>query len=374
MGITGKNGFVGSHLYNYLSTKADIELVDFDRSYFDNDQVLSNFLQNCDVVVHLAGLNRHDDPEVIYKTNTDLVKKIVFAAEKINARPHIIFSSSTQEEFDNLYGQSKRDGRTDLEAWSLRTGAPATSLVIPNVFGPFCKPYYNSVIATFCYQLTHDEQPSIQADKELGLIYVNELTDILYSFIVNPDFKEGRINGQMRYLVEPNYTLKVSEVLSLLEYYKERYLIGGAFPDLTDEFEKALFNTFRCYIPENYYPRNFSLNKDNRGQFVEIARTACSGQTSYSTTYPGITRGNHYHTRKAERFAVVKGKAKIQLRKIGTANVIDYYLDGQSPSYVDMPVWYTHNISNIGEEELITIFWINEPFDPADPDTYFEAV
>ena len=149
---------------------------------------------------------------------------------------------------------------------------------------------------------------------------------------------------------------------------------NGIFPNLELAFEKALFNTFRCYVPETHYPVKFTKHTDPRGSFVEIARTQTSGQFSFSTTVPGITRGNHFHTRKAERFAVISGKALIQLRKIGTNKVIDYYLDGTEPAYVDMPIWYTHNIKNIGDEELITLFWINEPYNPEDADTYFGNV
>ena len=148
----------------------------------------------------------------------------------------------------------------------------------------------------------------------------------------------------------------------------------GFFPNLEDSFEKALFNTFRCYVPDSHYPVKYTKHTDNRGSFVEIARTQTSGQFSYSTTVPSITRGNHFHTRKAERFAVISGKALIQLRKIGTDKVIDYYLNGNVPAYVDMPIWHTHNIKNIGDEELISLFWINEPYDPEDADTYFENV
>ena len=148
----------------------------------------------------------------------------------------------------------------------------------------------------------------------------------------------------------------------------------GIFPSLEEPFKKALFNTFRCYVPIEHYPVKYTKHTDNRGSFVEIARTETSGQFSFSTTVPDITRGNHFHTRKAERFAVISGKALIQLRKIGTDEVIDYYLDGKEPAYVDMPIWYTHNIKNIGTEELITLFWINEPYNQEDADTYFENV
>ena len=160
----------------------------------------------------------------------------------------------------------------------------------------------------------------------------------------------------------------------MLETYASDYLERGVFPNLNDSFEKALFNTFRCYVPEDKYPMKLTKHTDNRGAFVEVVRAETSGQYSYSTTVPGITRGNHYHTRKAERFIVIKGKASIQLRKIGTDKVIEYHLDGDDPSFVDMPIWYTHNITNTGQEELLTLFWINEPYDQEDPDTFFESV
>ena len=156
--------------------------------------------------------------------------------------------------------------------------------------------------------------------------------------------------------------------------YRTDYIGKGIFPSLENEFEKSLFNTFRCYIPESHYPVKYTKHSDDRGSFVEIARTETSGQFSFSTTRPGITRGNHFHTRKAERFAVISGKALIQLRKIGSDHIINYELDGSNPAYVDMPIWHTHNIKNIGNDELITLFWINEPFDPDNADTYFEDV
>ena len=174
--------------------------------------------------------------------------------------------------------------------------------------------------------------------------------------------------------IAPIHKKKVSEILSLLLSYKKNYMENGDFPNLEDAFEKAMFNTFRCYIPESHYPVKYVKNTDNRGSFVEIARTKTSGQFSYSTTVPGFTRGNHFHTRKAERFAVISGKALIQLRKIGSDRVIDYYLDGNEPAYVDMPIWHTHNIKNVGNEELISLFWINEPYDPDNGDTYWEDV
>lgn len=373
IGITGQAGFVGSHLHNTINLRDDAEIVFFERSFFNSEVKLDEFVRSCDVIVHLAAMNRHKDPQVIYKTNIHLVDQLIGALERTGSKPHIIFSSSTQEENDNLYGKSKKEGKQLFTNWANEFGGRFTSLTIPNVFGPFGKPNYNSVVATFCYKVARGESPEIIQDNEIGLIYINELV----SEIVNAIFYEVSMaaSDQIRELsISPRHRKKVSEILNLLLEYRNNYQKKGVFPDLTDNFGRALFNTYRCYIPEDHYPVSFTKHTDPRGSFVEITRANTPGQFSFSTTVPGITRGNHFHTRKAERFAVIQGKARIQLRRIGTNEIINYEMDGAKPSYVDMPIWYTHNITNTGDEELITLFWINEPFDPEDPDTYFEDV
>lgn len=369
VGITGQAGFMGSHLYNYLGTKENIKLVSFKRSFFENDADLKAFVSQCDVILHIAAMNRHEDQQVIYNTNVELVNKLISACEATNATPKIIFSSSTQEEKDNLYGKSKRDGRQALETWANASGAQVSSLVIPNVFGPFGKPFYNSFVATFCHQIANGDSPTINSDGEVKLIYINELAEAFYKEVIS-DSKQTSTTIQVAHTA----TKKVSEVLNLLNHYKESYMDNGIVADLSDPFELALFNTFTSFIPKDYFPRKFVKHTDNRGAFVEIMRANTSGQSSYSTTVPGITRGNHYHTRKVERFAVISGKARIQLRKINTDQVFNFELDGSEPAYVDMPIWYTHNITNVGDTELITLFWINEPYNPEDSDTYFVEV
>jgi UDP-2-acetamido-2,6-beta-L-arabino-hexul-4-ose reductase len=366
IGITGQAGFVGTHLYNYLGLQANVERIDFADSFFSDTTALENFVDKCDAIVHLAAMNRHPDPQVIYDTNIDLVNKLIAACKKKKVTPHILFSSSTQEKADNLYGKSKLVGRKMLEKWAKKSGGKVSGLVVPNVFGPFGRPFYNSFIATFCHQLTHGLMPVINVDSKVNLIYVNELIEVIYQTILNKT--TGKIT------IKHTKSINVSEILTLLNGFKTDYFDNGIFPSLEQDFEKALFNTFRCYIPYDHYPFHLKKNTDNRGTFVEIARANTSGQFSFSTTHPNITRGNHFHTRKAERFAVIQGKALIQLRKIDSDEVIDYYLDGEKPSFVDMPIWYTHNIKNIGEEDLITLFWINEPYNPSDPDTYFVNV
>lgn len=366
IGITGQNGFVGSHLYNTLGLKPEqFERTNFERSFFEDSEKLDEFVKQCDVIVHLAAMNRHPDPEVIFNNNIDLVNTLVASLERTGSKAHILFSSSSQEEKDNLYGKSKKEGRTLFAEWAKRSGGKFTGLIIPNVFGPFGKPNYNSFIATFCYKLTHGESPVIDNDGQVKLIYVGELVQEIISKIETAETHN-------LYEVPHTSENKVSEVLSKLENYRNLYFENGEIPELATTFDLNLFNTFRCYFEiKDHYPVKFTQHVDPRGAFVEVIRLGIGGQCSFSTTVPGITRGNHFHTRKIERFAVIKGKALIQLRKIDTDDVLDFYLDGNEPAYVDMPVWYTHNIKNIGEEELYTIFWINEPFNPEDADTYF---
>ncbi|WP_312135011.1 NAD-dependent epimerase/dehydratase family protein [Sphingobacterium sp.] len=366
VGITGPDGFLGKHLYQTLKLRPEVfELVEFKRQYFNNDGLLDKFVSSCDVIVHLAAMNRHENEQVIYETNIGLVHTLISALKRTNSVPHIFISSSTQENRETLYGKSKRQGREAFVAWAEECSGKLTGMLIPNVYGAFGRPFYNSFIATFCYQLTHGDHPKIANDGEVNLIYVQDLVGKIADLIIES-------KHQPYYIVESKDFKKVSEVLMLLEKFNNQYLKKGEIPSLNDKFELNLFNTYRSYIDHSsIYPRKFELNTDPRGTFVEIIRMGIGGQCSYSTTVSGITRGNHFHTRKIERFAVIQGKALIQLRKIDSEEVLSFYLDGNEPSYVDMPIWYTHNIKNIGSEELITIFWINEPYDPADPDTYF---
>ncbi len=370
VGITGQPGFVGTHLFNLLGTMPDqFERIPCKDEYFANPDDLRNFVRQCDVIVHLAAMNRDPDPQVIYDTNVRLVKNLIAAMEAEKVVPHVLFSSSTQEERDNLYGASKREGRQLLADWAKRSGGKFTGCVIPNVFGPFGRPNYNSVIATFCHKLTHGETPEIQVDGEIKLIYVGDLCREFIQII-----QTG--NAAEMYPVPPGAEYRVTEILAILERFKKLYFEQGILPELHNNFEVQLFNTFCGYIDyEKFYPFMLKKNTDQRGTFVELVKLDhIGGQISFSITVPGITRGNHYHTRKIERFAVIKGKARIDFRKVGTDKVYSFEMDGENPSFVDMPVWHTHNITNTGDDELYTVFWINEFFSPQDPDTFFEEV
>jgi len=369
IGITGQRGFIGTHLYNLISLqKKEFELIDFDISFFGNNGELDRFVEQCDVIVHLAAINRHKNQNEIYATNIQLVEKLIASLERTKTFAHVLFSSSSQEEKDNPYGKSKKQGRILFEYWAKKNKGIFTGLIIPNVFGPFGKPNYNSVVATFSHQIAHGKTPIIQVDGKLKLIYVGELVSEILE-------KIKQRKNEIIYHVSYTSEAKVSDILKLLKKYKSGYQDNGKIPSINNTFELNLFNTFRCYMDiKNHFPVKLKQHMDSRGNFVEIIRLGVGGQVSFSTTVPGITRGNHFHTRKIERFAVIKGKALIQLRKIGTEEVLDFYLDGDVPAYVDMPIWYTHNIKNIGDEVLFTNFWINEPYNEDDTDTYFEKV
>lgn len=369
IGITGQGGFIGYHLVSTLGLyKDDFEIINFDKLYFANEQLLDKFVSNCDVIIHLAAVNRHEDDSFLHDTNIRLVELLINALVRTNSTPQIIISSSTQEILSNQYGISKKLCRELFITWSKSTNSNFVGMLIPNVFGPFCKPHYNSFIATFSDQLIKGDEPLIDVDKEVSLIYINDLVNVFIDLIKNK-------TTEPLFIVSPTIIIKVSDVLKKLVKYKEVYFKNGEIPALNDDFDLKLFNTFRSYIPINsYFPKPLIINSDNRGDFVEIIRIGIGGQVSFSTTKPSVTRGNHFHTRKIERFAVIKGAALIQMRRLGFDEIIELYLDESKSAYVDIPIWYTHNIKNIGTEELYTIFWINEKYNASDPDTFFENV
>jgi len=371
IGITGQPGFIGTHLYNYLSiSKHNHDLIPFKDEFFDSHESLKNFVRKCDCIIHLAALNRHNDSQKIYTTNLELVDKLIKALTETGSKVHVIFASSIQEERENVYGQSKKEGRLKLADWAAKNNSGFTGLVIPNVFGPFGRPFYNSALSTFSYQVVNGEQPKIEIDAELNLIYVGDLCKLIEENIMH---SYGKLNEFQ--IVPHSFSCKVSVLMQRIIAYGEEYLQKGIIPILESKNDVQLFNTFRSYInPAKFFPFRYKLNEDERGNFTEIMKSNIGGQVSFSTTKAGITRGNHFHTRKIERFAVISGEALIQLRKFGTSEIIELKISGKEPGFVDMPVWYTHNIKNVGRDELYTIFWINEFYDPKDPDTYFEKV
>jgi UDP-2-acetamido-2,6-beta-L-arabino-hexul-4-ose reductase len=367
VGITGISGFVGSHLKDRLLREQDLEVLACEDSYFGEPEKLKSFAKDCDVLVHLAAMNR-GDPEQLHKLNVSLVKKLVDALQQTHSTQHVIFSSSIQCKLDNPYGLSKREGARVLTQWAQRNNAPLSVLIIPNIYGDRGKPFYNSVVATFCHQLTHGLQPEVHVDLELGLIYIQE--------VVEEILKQVRNRPETAETVEipPTKSIKVSEILVTLNRFKETYYDKRIVPHLESGFEQNLYNTFLSYMDDTDYEQSPVLHADDRGSLFEVVKQEKGGQVFFSTTKPGITRGNHYHTRKMEKFCVVKGEAVIRLRRIGTDNVIEFNVSESKPASIEMPIFYTHSIENVGSEDLLTLFWTNELFDKDDPDTFYENV
>lgn len=364
--ISGHNGFIGGHLVRNISLHySDAEIITLEKEDFKSEN-FNGKIQKNDLIFHLAGVNRADSQEEVFNENKKLNTALLVHLNEIKFSGRLFFSSSLQEDTNSLYGKAKKEARLEFERLSEELGFEFYFLKIPNVYGPFCKPNYNSFIATFSDKLIKNETPNIIEDNTVVLVYINDLINSILQLLEDHSPKLGSDVLQ---------ELKVSEVLKKLILFKERYLEKDEFPELKTSFDLNLFNTFRSYIDlKNFYPKKHILHSDNRGFFSELSRSGSKGQSSFSTTKPQITRGNHFHTRKIERFSVIKGKARIQLRKYLSDEIISFELDGENPSFVDMPVWYTHNITNIGENELLTFFWINEPYDENDPDTYMENV
>lgn len=367
IGITGLAGFMGTHLKNRISREKEIEVLPFEDGYFDHPDAFIDFARNADIIVHLAGVNR-DQPEVVYRKNIELMEKLLQFVDSSGNKPYILFSSSTQIERDNEYGRGKKRAMELLQQWALKNNASAVSMVVPNVFGDGGRPFYNSFVATFCHQMTHGQEPKIVRDDQVNLIYINDLVDEIFRLIQSP------LAGYHVEYIKPRAEIQVSEILTLLNKFKDAYYGSGMVPTIMSKVERDLYNTFITYMEPTDWERHLNLKTDDRGSFIEIFKFENNGQVSISTTKPGITRGNHYHTRKNEKFCVVSGHASIQLRRIGTEKVIAYQVSGDSPSWIEIPIHYTHNITNIGTTELITLFWINEHFNPDDPDTFFEKV
>lgn len=370
VGITGAHGFIGTHLSLRLGLRPDrYAMFRIGREDFQDLDRLRSLVGGCDTLVHLAGVNRSADADAPFRENVAIAEKLIAALESLDDPPHVIFASSTHEDASSPYGQGKRAARERLEEWAERRNGVLTTLVVPNVYGPFCRPYYNSVVATFCYQLTRGEVARVVDDRPLHLIYVDELVAEIIRHVEQVAPREGgRVS---RTYVAHTASATVSEVLAILEEFRDTYLNQHRIPRLEPAIRLNLFNTFRSYIDlERHFPVRHEVFDDVRGAFAELARFASGGQASYSRTAPGSARGDHVHTRKVERFSVVYGRARIELRRMDRPEMIQFELDGERPAFVDIPVWYAHRLVNTGKDELITFFWVNEPYDAADPDTY----
>ena len=366
--ITGSTGFIGQHLTNYLTLVEKKEVITINRSSFNDLDELNNIISNCSVVIHCAGLNRHESEEFIYKENRRIISILIQAIQNLHHYPKFINISSIHEGSKTAFGLAKLDNRKDLENLYSENLNLFINLKVPNVFGPFCKPNYNSFIATFSHNLINNIEINIDNDKNLDLLYIDDLIQTIVKCS----------ESHKKELIEFNTTSRsVSEVLNTLRQIHLKYFLQSEMPNLTDRFELNLFNTYRSYIDySGFFPKNRIKHEDYRGHFAELIRLNSGGQVSISTSKPEIERGNHFHTRKIERFQILRGSALIQLRKVNDHNVIEVKLDSKYLDFIDIPIWYTHNIINISKknEEHLMLFWINEHYDSNSHDTYFMNV
>ena len=363
IGVTGADGLLGWHQRAYLKTVGGHEVRLANRATFSQPELLRDFVAGLDAVIHLAGMNRGDEAE-IEAVNAALAQKLVTACEQASARPFMVYANSTHADRNTAYGRGKRAAADTLRQWAAQNEAGFTNLILPHVFGEFGKPFYNSVVSTFCYQLARNEAPQIISDGELELLHVQEVTAHCLKAILENQRGDIRLNG---------VAMKVSELLQRLTDMRDRYQ-SMVMPRLESALDVRLFNTLRSYLFPEHYPVALTLHSDARGSLFEVVKSGGGGQVFMSTTHPGITRGNHFHTRKIERFLVASGEAEICLRKLFSHEVIRFQVSGDAPCYVDMPTFHTHHITNTGQAELVTLFWANEIFDPADPDTFPEQV
>lgn len=363
LGITGGEGFLGWHIRVHVHADKTVEAVPAGRKIFADPSALTEFVQGKDAIVHLAGMNRGDEAEIEH-TNLGLTKALIDACERMQARPHIVFANSTHFDHDTAYGRSKRLSAEMLDAWASRCGARFTNLVIPGVFGEGGRPLYNSVVSTFCHQLASGEAPRILEDREIELVHAQEVAGAVMSAVRGNQAGCIRLGGRVT---------TVTALLDRLNQLAEEYG-ANLLPSVANHFDLALFNTYRSYLFPKHYPVALERRADARGSLFEAVRTMHGGQCFFSTTQPGITRGNHYHTSKIERFLVAQGEAVIRVRRLYAASAIEFRVSGSAPVYVDMPTFHTHNITNVGHGELLTLFWAHEIFDPNRSDTHPEPV
>lgn len=363
IGITGSQGFLGWHLRVYLNTRKDMDVRIADRSTFLNSDKLREFVRGLDGIVHLAGMNRGDESE-IESTNVSLTSALIAACEAEGTTPHIVFANSTHVVKETAYGRSKRRSAELLVNWAVRSGGMFSDFLLPGVFGEYGRPFYNSVVSTFCYQLAHKETPSVHEDREVELVHAQEVVACIYEVI------EAGESGPVRI---PGRAITLTDLLERLSNMAKGYE-ALLLPDVTDSFNLALFNTYRSYIFPDHYPVVLDIKVDSRGSLFESVKTISGGQCFLSITKPGVTRGNHYHTAKIERFLVIKGEAEIKVRRLFSDKVNEFRVSGDQPVYIDIPTFNTHNITNVGEGDMVALFWANEIFDPARPDTFVELV
>lgn len=362
--VTGSNGFVGKNLISTLSESSQYEILTYDRENTIRD--LNEYAKTCDFVVHLAGINRPKNKEEFYKGNAGLTETLCHALLEADNPVPILVSSSIQAELNNDYGQSKKEGEEYLLDYAKRSGADVLIYRLPNLFGKWTKPFYNSVVATWSYQIARNESIEINdPDHELTLVYIDDLVDEILRALQG---KGNRVVDSY-YSVPTTYPITLQDLAKTLKRFKmsreNRFI-----PNMSNDLVKKLYSTYLNYLPEDSFSYPLKMHCDDRGSFTEFIKSEYAGQVSINVSKPKITKGDHWHHSKNEKFLVVKGQGVIKFRDIFSEEVIEYYVSDKKLEVVDIPTGYTHNIINLGEEDMVTVMWVNEPFDPDKPDTY----
>ena len=364
--VTGSKGFIGKNLVCELRNRG------FQVFEYDKDSKLSDlelYTLNCDFVFHLAGVNRPKHKSEFMDGNFTFTDRLLSLLKKYNNKSPVLLTSSIQADYANDYGRSKKAGEGLLFKYTKQTGVRTFVYRLPNVCGKWCKANYNSAVATFCNNIANDLPITVDNEEtRLNLVYIDDVINEFISCIGNKsEIKDGILS------IPVFYNKSLGEIVNLLYSFKNMRE-DLSLPNLSDGFEKKLYSTYLSYLPENKFSYPLNMNSDKRGSFTEFIRSENKGQVSINVAKPGITKGNHWHHTKNEKFLVVRGNASIKFRKVGTSDIVEYKVNGEKLEVVDIPVGYTHSITNIGTEDLVTVMWVNEPFDKNNPDTYYLEV
>lgn len=378
--ITGARGFIGKNLIATLNNIRtgkdksfglieDITVYEYDMD--SNEALLDACCSDCDFVFHLAGVNRPKEQSEFMEGNFGFTSALLENLKKYKNNCPIMISSSIQAELDNPYGKSKKAGEELIFSYGKETGAPVYVYRFPNVFGKWCRPNYNSAVATFCNNIANDLPIQVNdRNVVLNLVYIDDVVEELVLALQGQAHKNEAGYGEVPVV----HTVTLGEIVDLI-YSFRKSREDRSIPDMTaNGFAKKLYSTYLSYLPADQFSYPLTMNVDERGSFTEILRTEDRGQFSVNISKPGITKGEHWHHTKNEKFVVVSGKGLIQFRKIGSDEIINYHVSGEKLEVVDIPTGYTHNIINEGDTDLITFMWCNECFDPKKPDTYFLKV
>lgn len=364
--VTGANGFIGKNLIAKLNELKNYEVISIDRD--NTKEELVQALLKAEFIFHLAGINRPKDEKEFFEGNSGLTGEIVKILKENHKKTPIAITSSIQADLDNAYGRSKKIAEEELLMYSTSTNAKVFIYRLPNVFGKWCRPNYNSAVATFCHNIARGEEVWVSdTNIELTLVYIDDVVRCLISSMEDKNSLAGYVNVD----IEHKITLgKIVELLNSFVESRKSLMV----PNMEDEFTKKLYSTYLSYLAEDKFSYPLKMNIDNRGSFTEFLKSPDRGQVSINISKPGITKGNHYHHTKNEKFLVVSGEGVIRFRKIDSEEVIEYKVSGEKLEVIDIPVGYTHNIINTGKSDMVTVMWVNEVFNPEKADTIFMEV